>query len=309
MKYTFYPNRRKLEQDSMIKGQQKTKDDGTNNLFDTRGVELFNDSLSLKQRLWAFKYKGNIVISVILLALGAIALILSYVFSLTVVTFIGLGLVLFGVIAFNVLPSRYIPEEFTYTLFLSSLKSISGLVGEKLDEGKAIFFHSKRQNGPSQGFIFISSEGSLRIPTEEQIIKSSSCFCSDPKGIYLKAPSQGFVDILEEEAGKDFATIDLAHMQQIVQKLLVEDLKLVEEALIEDNDAEGNVIFAKIVGASCARLCEAVAEKTCLGNQFGCPICASLALIISKVTKRPVMIKETHVMRNTIKTTFLILDL
>jgi hypothetical protein len=292
----------------MIKGQEKMKDDG-NNVFQSREPEPFRDSLSLKQRLWAFKYKGNIILSIILFALGTIALILSYVFSFAIITFIGLGLVLFGVIAFNILPSRYMPEEFTYTLLLSSLKSISGLLGDSLDYGKAIFFYSKSQNGLSQGFIFISTEGSLSIPTEEQIVKSNSCFCSDPKGLYIKAPSQGFVDILEEEAGKDFATIDLAHMQQIVQKLLVEDLKVVEEVLIEDNDAEGNVILAKIVGASCARLCEAVAEKTRLGNQFGCPICASLALIISKVTKRPVIIKETNVMRNTIKTTFLILDL
>jgi hypothetical protein len=290
----------------MIKGHEKMKDNG-NNLFQSRQAEFFNDSLSLKQTLWAFTYKGNMVLSVILLAIGAIALILSYLFSLAIVTFIGLGLVLFGVIAFNVLRSRYMPEEFTYTLLLSSLKSISGLVGEKLDEGKAIFFYPKSQNGLSQGFVFISSDSSLSIPTEEQIVKSRS-FCDDPKGIYLMAPSQGLVDILEEEARKDFATIDLAHMQQIVQKLLVEDLKVVDELLIEDNDADGNFIFAKITGASCARLCEAVAEKTCLGNQFGCPICASLALIISKVTKRPVMIKETNVTRNTIKTTFQIID-
>ena len=282
------------------------KDNG-NNLFHSREAEFLNDSLSLKQRLWAFTYKGNMVLSVILLAIGAIALILSYLFSLAIVTFIGLGLVLFGVIAFNVLRSRYMPEEFTYTLLLSYFKSISGLLGEKLDEGKAIFFYPKSQNGLSQGFVFISSDSSLSIPTEEQIVKSRS-FCDDPKGIYLMAPSQGLVDILEEEARKDFATIDLAHMQQIVQKLLVEDLKVVDELLIEDNDADGNFIFAKITGASCARLCEAVAEKTCLGNQFGCPICASLALIISKVTKRPVMIKETNVTRNTIKTTFQIID-
>jgi len=290
----------------MIKGHEKMKDNG-NNLFHSREAEFLNDSLSLKQRLWAFTYKGNMVLSVILLAIGAIALILSYLFSLAIVTFIGLGLVLFGVIAFNVLRSRYMPEEFTYTLLLSYFKSISGLLGEKLDEGKAIFFYPKSQNGLSQGFVFISSDSSLSIPTEEQIVKSRS-FCDDPKGIYLMAPSQGLVDILEEEARKDFATIDLAHMQQIVQKLLVEDLKVVDELLIEDNDADGNFIFAKITGASCARLCEAVAEKTCLGNQFGCPICASLALIISKVTKRPVMIKETNVTRNTIKTTFQIID-
>jgi hypothetical protein len=292
----------------MIKDYEKMKDNGNNNLFQSREAEFFNDSLSLKQRLWAFKYKGNIVLSVILLAVGAIALTLSYLFSLAIVTFIGLGLVLFGVIAFNVLPSRYMPVDFTYTLLLSSLKSLSGLLGEKLDEGKAIFFYPKSQNGLSQGFIFISSNGSLSIPTEEQIVKNRS-FCDDPKGIYLIAPSQGLVDILEEEAGKDFATVDLARMQQILQKLLVEDLKVVDELLIEDNDADRNVIFANIAGASCASLCKAVAEKTRLGNQFGCPICASLALIISKVTKKPVIIKETHVIRNTIKTTFLILEL
>ncbi len=291
----------------MTKDHKRIKDDG-NNLYQGHEEEFFNDSLSLKQRLWSFKYKGNIIVSVILLALGAIALLISYLFSLSIVTFIGLGLVLFGVIAFNVLPSRYMPEEFTYTLFLSSLKSISGLLGDKLANGKAIFFYPESPNSISQGVMFIPSDGSLSIPREEQIIKNRS-FSVDPKGIYLMAPSQGLVDILEQEARKDFANIDLAHMQQIVEKLLVEDLKVVDELVIEDNDADSNIIFAKIVGASCARLCEAVAEKIYLGNQFGCLICASLALIISKVTKRPVIIKETHVMRNTINTTFELLDL
>jgi hypothetical protein len=291
----------------MAKDHEKMKN-GDNYLFQNREAEFFSNSLGLKQRLWSFKYKGNIVISIILLAIGAVALVLSYFFSLAIVTFIGLGLVLFGVIAFNVLPSRYMPEEFTYTLLLSSLKSISSILGDKLHEGKAIYFYPKRQNGRSQGFVFISSDGSLKIPTEEQIAKSRS-FCDDPKGIYLTAPSQGLIDILEEEAGKDFATIDLAHMEQIVQKLLVEDLMVVDELLIEHNESAGSVITAKIAGASCARLCEATAAKTHLGNQFGCPICASLALIISKVTKRPVIIEETNVIRNTIKTTFTVLDL
>ena len=303
----IYPNGQKLKQNSMVNNCKKMSDD-CDNLFQHGDGEFFNDGLILKQRLWAFKYKGNMVVSIVLFATGAIALVLSYLFSLTILTFIGLGLVLFGVIAFNVLPSRYIPEEFTYTLLLSYLKSITGLLSEKLDQGKAIFFYPKSQNGLSQGFIFISSGSSLRLPTEEQITKSGS-FCDDPKGIYLMAPSQGLVDVLEREAGKDFATIDLAHMQQILQKLLVEDLKIVDELLIEYNDEDRNIIFAKIAGVSCARLCEGVAETTCFGNQFGCPICASLALIISKVTKRPVIIKETHVMRNTIKTTYLILDL
>jgi hypothetical protein len=289
----------------MIKDHEKIKDDG-NNLFQSHEAEFFDDSLSLKQRLWAFKYKGNIIISIILLSIGAIALLLSYLFSLTLATFIGLGLVLFGVIAFNILPSRYLPEEFTYTLLLSSLKSISSILPERLDDTRVIFFYSKSVNNSAQGYVFISSDGSMSIPTDEQIAKSHS-FCDDPKGIYFMAPSQGLVDILEKEAGRDFGTIDIAHMEQIVQKLLVEELKVVDELLIDD--INGNAVFAKVVGASCARMCKSVTDNTCPGNQFGCPICASLALIISKVTSRPVIITETNVIQNTIKTTFQTLDL
>ena len=121
------------------------------------------------------------------------------------------------------------------------------------------------------------------------------------------APSQGLVDILEKEAGRDFGTIDMVHMEKIVQKLLVEELKVVDELLIDDINE--NTIFVKVVGASCARMCQSVADKTHLGNQFGCPVCASLALIISKVISKPVIITETIVTHDTIKTTFQSLDL
>jgi hypothetical protein len=221
-------------------------------------------------------------------------------------TFIGLGLVLFGVITFNILPSRYLPEEFTYTLLLSSLKSISSILPERLDDKKVIFFYSKNLNNSAQGYVFISNDGSMSIPTDEQIAKNHS-FCDDPKGIYFMAPSQGLVDILEKEAGRDFGTIDMAHMEKIVQKLLVEDLKVVDELLIDD--VNSNTIFVKVVGASSARMCQSVTDKTHLGNQLGCPICASLALIISKVTSRPVIITETNIVQNTIKTTLQTLDL
>ena len=65
-------------------------------------------------------------------------------------------------------------------------------------------------------------------------------------------------------------------------------------------------IRVKMAGEAASRTCKTITKETTIGSHFGCPLCASVGLIISKVTGKPVTIEENkvHEVENVITTTY-----
>lgn len=267
--------------------------------------ELRSENLRLRQRVWRLQYRGTIPMGIALASTGGISLLFSYLYSSLILTFIGLGLTLWGALIFYVSPSRYVPEEIINAIPLSMIKSLDNLVASMGYKGRTIFLHPKYLKGLTQGYVFIPYDGAFGIPKDEELAKEK-LFYDEPKGIFMTAPSQGLVELFERELNVNFATVDLEYIQENLPKLLIEDLKITDELSIENNDG---MIEVKMVGGSSVRMCELVGKETQLGNHLGCPLCAALALVISKVMGKPVTIKESIVRNDTIKTTYLTLDL
>jgi hypothetical protein len=124
----------------------------------------------------------------------------------------------------------------------------------------------------------------------------------EPKGIFLAAPSQSIVDLFEKELEVNLATVDLTFVQESIPKLFVEDLKIADDTTIEAN--KDGTFTIKVTGGPCISMCKFVSKETHLGDRLGCPLCSAMALVISKVTGKPVIIKETKVADDNISTTY-----
>ncbi|MFQ5940559.1 MAG: hypothetical protein ACE5KA_02525 [Nitrososphaerales archaeon] len=268
-----------------------------------REMELEN--LGLRKRVWRLQYRGTLPMGIALASAGGISLLFSYLYSSFILTFIGLGLTLWGALIFYVSPTRYVREEIVNAMPLSMIKSINDLVVGMGYKGKTIFFHPKHLD-ELKGYVFIPYDVVSRIPKDEQLAQQK-IFCDDPKGIFVTAPSQGLVELFEKELNVNFATVDLTYLQENLPKLLNEDLRIIDKLSIEKNDHD--MIEVKIVAGSYANMCQLVSEQTQLGHHLGCPLCSSVALLISKVSGKPVTIAESIVKNDTIKTTYLTLDL
>lgn len=256
--------------------------------------------------------KKMILESILLSSAGATFLLFAYLETSLIITFTGLGLLLWGILIICVSPSRRIPAELIGSFSVSMQKSINDLVRFTGHTGEAIYFHPKSLAGFGQGFVFVphytykrgESLGS-KIEALNKLPYSSEMKIPSPyldtSGIFISAPSQGLVSLLEEKLNINFATVDMTYLQQILPKLLIQELEMVDEISIEELDTNVGV---SIVGHACARLCQSVTKESQPGSSMGCPICSGLALIISKVTGSPISMTSNSVHGDTINTVY-----
>jgi hypothetical protein len=255
-------------------------------------------------RLFTIQKRLRLLACIVLLSIGTFSLIFSYMYTSTILTFIGLGLILWGVMALNISRTRYVHEEAVHGISVSTTKSLDAILAALNNTGSLIFFYPRHLK---QGYIFLSYNGVLRIPREEEVAKEK-IFYNDPKGALLVAPNQGIVDILEKKLTVNFATVDLAYLQRTIPRMLVDDLRIVDDFSIL-NDNERKHVRIQASGKSVADVCELLSKETKLSSKLGCPICGSFALIVSKVFGKPVVIRESIVRDSTISTIFEVLDL
>ena len=279
-----------------------------------------SESLELKKKiLRALHYsKGPVPTGIILLSVGATSLLLSYLWSSSILTFIGLGITFWGVLFMYISPSKHVRIEMLNSISSSMQKCVDNLVSYMGYTGEVIFFHPKSLKGLGQGYIFIphyaaKAAGGLNSEVEALNLLPYSSGTDipqvylDPKGIFLAAPSQGLVDLFEKELGINFASVDLDYVRQALPKLLIEELKIVDDISLQEVGT--GVIVARIKGGQCTEMCQFVDKETRLGKRLDCPLCSAVALVLSKVTGKPVSIKETIITEDSmISTTYVQLN-
>jgi hypothetical protein len=267
-----------------------------------KGLELEN--FNLRQELRKLRYRGPRGISMILASTGIASLIVSYLYSSLILTFIGLGLTLWSVVIFCVLPSKHVPADIFDAMSLHWIKTLDNLLVSLGYKGRPIFHHPKYLGDLAQGYVFVPYDGLHKVPKDQEL-SLGKLFYDEPRGISIVAPSQGLVELFERELNIKFASVDLEYLKENLPRLLVEDLRLIDDISMEYSKGS---IQVRIVGRSCAHVCDAINKQTRLGSHLGCPLCSSIALVISKVTGKPVMISESSVKNDSVETNYLMLD-
>ncbi len=246
-------------------------------------------NLGHNKKLWKLLREGTIRLGLAVTSVGAGCLIVSYLSSSLILTFIGLGLTLWGLLLFYISPTRSIPRKVFDALSFSTLKSIDAIV-DQLYHGESVlhFYHANR-NGLAQGYIYFARTSSGAVRNHVQF-NSQEISQNDFNGTFILSPAQGLLDLFEKELNVDLARIDFAFLQRTLPNILVEELKLVDYFLIEANDDTFAIQFS---GEPSVHLCRLINEKSKIGYRIGCPVCSVLALALSKFTGRPIRIKQT----------------
>ncbi len=271
-------------------------------------TELFSENSGQKRRPLNLQFTSTLAIGIALIAAGGASLVVSYIFSSVILTLAGLGLVFWGVTILYISPTKYVPENVLGLLSLSTIKSIDRMLINMNYRGKTIFVHPRHLKGLAQGYVFIPYDSSFRgsLPNEEQLAEERMLY-EDPKGIFMVAPSQGLVDLVEKELDVNLATVDMEYFKENVPRLLTNNIRIIDSIVIQD---PAGSVRIDVVGDSAAKLCKAVSKETLIGNHFGCPLCSSVALMVSKVVGKPVAIQESKAndIEGTIATTYRIID-
>ncbi|MDQ3808364.1 MAG: hypothetical protein M3298_09390 [Thermoproteota archaeon] len=251
--------------------------------------KLMLSNLKHSRKLWKALRRGTIRLGLGVTSIGAVCLTISYLSSSVILTFIGLGLTLWGLLLLYISQPSSIPRKVFDALSFSMLKSINAIVDELYHGDTVVHFYRANRNGLAQGYIYFTNRPNGAVRNYEQL-NSQEISQNDLNGTFILSPSQGLLDLFEKELNVNFAKIDFPFLERTLPDMLVEELKIVDYFLIESNDDTFAIRFS---GEPSVHLCKLINEKSKVGYRIGCPVCGMLALALSKSTGRPIRIKQT----------------
>lgn len=109
------------------------------------------------------------IIKYVMLFLGAASLIVSILYTSSILAFIGLGLTFWGALLLYIKPERYVRIDLLNSTTLSTLTTINQLIKESNPKGKAIYLPPRRLEEIKTGKAFIPYKKEIHIPPPEEV--------------------------------------------------------------------------------------------------------------------------------------------
>jgi O-antigen/teichoic acid export membrane protein len=227
--------------------------------------------------------------SSILVAAGATALILSINYASSVLAFVGLGLVFWGIIFIYIRPEEYSKRALLDATVSPLLTTLDQIMKETNYEGKAVFLPPRYFSDPEASKAYISKQKNAKLPAPEQIQQQETNLIIDnPQGVLLTPPGAELTKLFETTLETSFTRIDLQYLKQNMPKLFIEDLEIAQNFEIE---TENDKVRVKIENSAYQNLTKE-AMNLPLYKDLGCPISSAIACALAKATGRPITIES-----------------
>jgi len=225
-----------------------------------------------------------------LLGIGAIALTASIIYASSILAFVGLGLVFWGIIVTYIQPEEYVKETLLQATVLSSLATLDQMTQEMNCTGKAVYLPPRYFTDPEASKAYVPKQKNGKLPTPEQIQNQETRFIiENPQGILVTPPGAGLTRLFEETLGTKFPRVDLKYLQQNMPKLFIEDLEIAKNLEIEAKNTE---IRVKIENTAYSKISEETKKLPNIYDGLGCPISSAIACAIAKATGKPTIIED-----------------
>jgi len=270
------------------KNNQNQTEANTESLI-KRIEQLEAEKEAIRLQLWKTRRRPPGIIGYAVLLTGAAALLISIVYSSTILALIGLGLSFWGILFLYAKPVQYMKAGLIDSTAIASLTTIDRVLADLNYQGKGIYLPPKHLKDFKSGTVFLPSKKGTKTPTAEQLSKEN-VFMKDPEGLCLVPSGLGLTNLYETELGTDFAKVDLAYLQRNLPKLLIEGLEIVEDFEMRTRN---NQIYVKIQGSAYAEFCNKLREFSNICGTFGCPLCSSIACALTRTTGKPIQVEKT----------------
>jgi|SRR5208282_3414378 len=221
-------------------------------------------------------------IGYVMLGIGSLALLLSVVFTSTILAFIGLGLTFWGALVFFVRPQKYVRSELMDATAQSSLKSIDEIMVGMGYHERGVYIRS----GSGKAVVYIPTQPFSMIPASTTV--DGQTFIQNPKGLVVTPPGLALSNLIEKKLGFDLIDCGVERLVQTLPKVLVEDLEIVRDVEIE---VKGDFIEFKLVDSIFTDFCKQIRDSSRRCG-LGCPMCSALACILTVATGKPVLFEE-----------------
>jgi len=243
-----------------------------------------------------------------LLALGAVALIVSIITVFSTLALIGLGLIFWGAILNFVQTEEYAKEILLPATVTSILTTLDQTLKELGYEGKAVYLPPKYLKDPEDNKAYIPKQDAASLPTPEQIQKQQTEPSNkNPEGILVTPPGAGLAKLFEKTLDTNFMKRDLQYLQQHMPKLFIEDLEIATNLEITSgpsssanptNDSPNQIgknqdsVHVRINSTVYKDVCKEARQLPYVYTTLGCPLSSAIACAFARATGKPITIEN-----------------
>jgi hypothetical protein len=227
-----------------------------------------------------------------MLGLGALALIISIIYSSSIPGLIGLGMIFWGVILTYIQNEEYVKEPIFQSVGISSFSTLNHII-QKMDySSKAIYLPPKYFKNPETTKAYLPKQQNEKQPTPEQIqAQEDQLFTQNPNGMLTTPPGLELNKFFEKTLGTNFTKEDITYIERNLPKLFTEELEIAQNLEIKTEETK---ITVKIENSAFSSLCNEAKTFTNAYNALGSPLASALACALAKATGKPITIqKET----------------
>jgi hypothetical protein len=225
-----------------------------------------------------------------LLGIGLLALLASVLLASTILTFIGLGLVFWGMLMFFVQTHNYVRSDLLSATALSALKTINKMIAGLNYQARSVYIPT---DGSDKALAFIPSPkitvGDAKTIKIPQGTFDQKTFLSDPEGLLVTPPGLALSNLVESKLGFNLKDCGVETLIRTLPKVLVEDLEVVRDVEIE---LTGDDVTFRLVDSVYANLCQEARDNSGGFAGLGCPMCSALACILTIATSKAVLLEE-----------------
>lgn len=245
---------------------------------------------------------------ILLFFLGIAALIVSIIYTSSVLAFIGLGMTFWGVILSYIHSDEYVKVSLLSATATPVLSTLNQTLGELDYNGKPVYLPPKYLNDPDESKVYIPKLTNSKLPTPEQIQKlESHPHSRDEQGLLLTPPGAELARLFEKTLGTTFTRTDLNYLVRNMPKLVVEGLEIAKDLEITSETAKPvahsesfptqhqerlSQIQVKITDSIYDETDKQVDQMTRIHGSIGCPLASALACAIAKSAGNPTIIAD-----------------
>lgn len=194
------------------------------------------------------KIDSNSFLSLVLMGIGAIAVLFSLFNESSILSLVGLGLFFWGTVLVYIKTKEYIRKSILDASLSPLIPTLSVLIKELEFHGKQVYLPPKYFTDPEEIKLFIPKHKDEDFPTPDEFREQQRPHSvANRKGLLITPPGVEIMRLSEKTLKRSLTEIDLSQIKNILPKLFTEELEIVEKIEVENEKTEN--VYVTIEGS------------------------------------------------------------
>ena len=227
------------------------------------------------------------------LTLGAMSLVVSIISTSSILAFIGLGLVFWGIIFAYVKTEEFVKKSLMDSTISSQQLTVAQVLQQLGCKGKPVQLPPRYFVNSEAIKVFIPEARESKLPRLELIQREGArFFVTNPSGVLLSPSGAGLAKIFEETLETNFNRVDTQYLENHLPKLIVESLEIAQAFKLEIKNKKIRVEIENSI-YNVAGLKKQLSSDEYFAFTF--PLSSAIAFAMAKATGQPIRTEKMQI--------------